>query len=56
MNTNNKFIEPTYKLIMEPIGSTGGHFEFQAEDSTGGTKKSTHLELQELYGGDKVSV
>ena len=41
---------------METKGSTGSAFELPSDDSADGYKKSTHLELQELYGGDKVTV
>ena len=41
---------------METKGSAGGVFGLISEDAGDGEKKSTHLELQELYGGDKVTV
>ena len=39
---------------MEATGSTGGHFDLPNNED--GEKKSTHLELQEKYGGDLVTV
>eukprot|EP00345_Euplotes_harpa_P005214 CAMPEP_0168317838 /NCGR_PEP_ID=MMETSP0213-20121227/123_1 /TAXON_ID=151035 /ORGANISM="Euplotes harpa, Strain FSP1.4" /LENGTH=142 /DNA_ID=CAMNT_0008318793 /DNA_START=95 /DNA_END=523 /DNA_ORIENTATION=- len=41
---------------MEATGSTGGHFDLPNDDNTEGEKKSTHLELQELYGGENVTL
>lgn len=40
---------------MEPSG-TGGAFGLPNDENADGEKKSTHLELQEKYGGDKVTV
>ena len=41
---------------MEPdSGSTGG-LQFPSDDNSDGQKKSTHLELQEKYGGEAVAV
>lgn len=41
---------------MEATGSTGGHFDLPNDENEYGEKKSTHLELQELYGGELVDV
>lgn len=38
---------------MEPKSS---HFDLPNDDTEGGEKKSTHLELQEKYGGENVTV
>jgi hypothetical protein len=34
----------------------GSHFDLPNDDTEGGEKKSTHLELQEKYGGENVTV
>lgn len=41
---------------MEPSSGSGGTFDLPNDENADGEKKSTHLELQEKYGGDAVTV
>jgi hypothetical protein len=40
---------------MESKAGTG-NFQLPNNENSDGSKKSTHLELQEKYGGEKVTV